>query len=580
MKLRTKVFLIFTVMSIVPLLFLTLFSYKRFYQTTYQRMDEMASNLFTNAVAKTNNTMDSIRQVMGLFTFYSDGDFSIINNLQKFSDPSKTNDSYEVFKANQDIKFVCQNVLYSYDYIYGLYVFTPSGAVLSHTNRSNGDLQLNYSPEADSWYLETLNLEGSIYVSSVDKHDMFTGKKESLFFAQALHDVYSHEFLGVLVIDASPSLFDLSLINTMPGMTLLTITDTNYGNLLYSSSDKPLSGFTQKQSRILSQELTSAPLSLTAAFDYDSMFREFNFTGVLLIVIFMAASAGILILSYALSKNLVYPIEHLSRKLATQKGHSLALSSRYLNRPDEIGTLYNEYNAMAEQLNQSIKRDYQDKLILLDAQMKSLEARINAHFLFNTLEAINSMAVLDDNDAIATMSLALGNMFRYTIKTESELVSVLDELANVDDYVSIQSIRFSNRFRLVIDMEESLKNLQVLKLILQPLVENSLYHGLNYCSQGDLITITGRQQDGCLYLHVIDNGQGMDAETLDSIQKRLSEEASFTQLGHRSKQSIGLTNIHSRLELYYGRGYGLSISSTLNKGTDIQIKLPVIVKER
>lgn len=580
MKLRTKVFLIFTVMSIVPLLFLTLFSYKRFYQTTYQRMDEMASNLFTNAVAKTNNTMDSIRQVMGLFTFYSDGDFSIINNLQKFSDPSKTNDSYEVFKANQDIKFVCQNVLYSYDYIYGLYVFTPSGAVLSHTNRSNGDLQLNYSPEADSWYLETLNLEGSIYVSSVDKHDMFTGKKESLFFAQALHDVYSHEFLGVLVIDASPSLFDLSLINTMPGMTLLTITDTNYGNLLYSSSDKPLSGFTQKQSRILSQELTSAPLSLTAAFDYDSMFREFNFTGVLLIVIFMAASAGILILSYALSKNLVYPIEHLSRKLATQKGHSLALSSRYLNRPDEIGTLYNEYNAMAEQLNQSIKRDYQDKLILLDAQMKSLEARINAHFLFNTLEAINSMAVLDDNDAIATMSLALGNMFRYTIKTESELVSVLDELANVDDYVSIQSIRFSNRFRLVINMEESLKNLQVLKLILQPLVENSLYHGLNYCSQGDLITIIGRQQDGCLYLHVIDNGQGMDAETLDSIQKRLSEEASFTQLGHRSKQSIGLTNIHSRLELYYGRGYGLSISSTLNKGTDIQIKLPVIVKER
>lgn len=580
MKLRTKVFLIFTVMSIVPLLFLTLFSYKRFYQTTYQRMDEMASNLFTNAVAKTNSTMDSIRQVMGLFTFYSDGDFSIINNLQKFSDPSKTNDSYEVFKANQDIKFVCQNVLYSYDYIYGLYVFTPSGAVLSHTSRSNGDLQLNYSPEADKWYQETLNLEGSIYVSSVDEHDMFTGKKESLFFAQALHDVYSHEFLGVLVINASPSLFDLSLINTMPGMTLLTITDTNYGNLLYSSSDKPLSGFTQKQSRILSQELTSAPLSLTAAFDYDSMFREFNFTGVLLIVIFMAASAGILILSYALSKNLVYPIEHLSRKLATQKGHSLALSSRYLNRPDEIGTLYNEYNAMAEQLNQSIKRDYQDKLILLDAQMKSLEARINAHFLFNTLEAINSMAVLDDNDAIATMSLALGNMFRYTIKTESELVSVLDELANVDDYVSIQSIRFSNRFRLVIDMEESLKNLQVLKLILQPLVENSLYHGLNYCSQGDLITITGRQQDGSLYLHVIDNGQGMDAETLDSIQKRLSEEASFTQLGHRSKQSIGLTNIHSRLELYYGRGYGLSISSTLNEGTDIQIKLPVIVKER
>ena len=126
--------------------------------------------------------------------------------------------------------------------------------------------------------------------------------------------------------------------------------------------------------------------------------------------------------------------------MSSQSGHTLIQSTRYLNRTDEIGTLYNEYNAMVESLNAAVKQDYQDKLVLLDAQMKSLEARINSHFLFNTLEAINSIAELEDNESIATMSLALGNMFRYTLKTQSELVTVQDELDHVNDYVTIQTI--------------------------------------------------------------------------------------------------------------------------------------------
>ena len=265
--------------------------------------------------------------------------------------------------------------------------------------------------------------------------------------------------------------------------------------------------------------------------------------------------------------------------MAAQTGHTLTLSGQYLNRTDEIGTLYNEYNAMVESLNAAVKQDYHNKLVNLDAQMKSLEARINSHFLFNTLESINSMAELEDNEQIATMSQALGNMFRYTLKTKSELVSVQDELNHVNDYVTIQRIRFDERFRLEVDMEDSFKQEQVLKLILQPLVENALYHGLKYCSCGDLISIIGRKEGDYLIIHVRDNGMGMDKETLKLLQERLMEEASFTELGQRNKQSIGLKNIHSRIELYYGRGYGLSITSEEGNFTDVQIKLPILKRE-
>ena len=273
---------------------------------------------------------------------------------------------------------------------------------------------------------------------------------------------------------------------------------------------------------------------------------------------------------------MVHPVEHLSHKMSSQSGHTLIQSTRYLNRTDEIGTLYNEYNAMVESLNAAVKQDYQDKLVLLDAQMKSLEARINSHFLFNTLEAINSIAELEDNESIATMSLALGNMFRYTLKTQSELVTVQDELDHVNDYVTIQRIRFDNRFHLELDIPAEYLNNKVLKLILQPLVENALYHGLNYCTTGDTINIRAYAENNCLMIDVYDNGQGMAIETLTKLQSSLMEEASFTELGHRNKQSIGLKNIHSRIELYYGKGYGLTVTSIHGEWTNIQIRLPIL----
>lgn len=579
MKLRTKVFCIFTSVAIIPLLILTVFAYGRYRDIIHQRMDDISSTLFDNALEQANGVLEGIKQAAGTFTFYSDSDFSIVENLQKFSDSQQPFNPYDEFKSNQNIKFMCQNILYTYDDLYSIYVFTPSGAILGGSSHRNGELQLRYDPTGDGWYQDTVELDGGLYVSPVGKHTMFTGNKDSVFFAQSLRDVYTHEFLGVLVLNYDPSIFDLSLVNTMPDIALLTIDNTETSAVLYSNIDGFASDFPDRHRQIMKQDLAISPLRLTAVIDYDTLFDEFSLTAMLLILIAGACALGIILLSYALSKNLVYPLEHLSRKMASQKGHSLEMTGRYLNRTDEIGTLYNEYNSMVEELNASVKKDYEDRLVILDAQMKSLEARINSHFLFNTLESINSMAELEDNEQIATMSLALGNMFRYTIKTQSELVTIAQELGHVSDYVAIQQIRFSNRFQLLIEMENSLKSQKVLKLILQPLVENALYHGLKYCTIGDTIMIRGWLEGNCILLEVSDNGQGMTQEQLESLTRKLKEEPSFTELGHRNKQSIGLKNIHSRIELYYGRGYGPTIRSCQNQGTSIQIRLPLIAKE-
>lgn len=576
MKLHTKIFLTFSILATVPLLLFTVFCYQRYTQTTYERMDVISSHLFENARNAANDTLDTIRQTAGTFNFYYNDGTSIISDLKKFNDPASPPDTYAYFKMSQSFKRTCQNLLYSDQDIYGIYIFTPSGYIFDCTNDENGTIQSSYDFQNADWYQDTLDLDGALYVSGNAVHDCFTGNRQTIFFSQCLKDIYTHEVVGILMLDCNSRMLDLSAVNTMPDVTLLTIDNTDTNDVLYTNYDELPSGFVNNGSNVQRTELNLSPLRLTMVMDYTNLAKEFNVTAVLIIIICAVCITGYILFAYIISRYMVHPVEHLSHKMSAQSGHTLIQSTRYLNRTDEIGTLYNEYNAMVESLNAAVKQDYQDKLVLLDAQMKSLEARINSHFLFNTLEAINSIAELEDNETIATMSLALGNMFRYTLKTQSELVTVQDELGHVNDYVTIQRIRFDNRFHLELDIPSEYLNNKVLKLILQPLVENALYHGLNYCTTGDTITIRAYADNSSLLIDVHDNGQGMDIETLTKLQSSLSEEASFTELGHRNKQSIGLKNIHSRIELYYGKGYGLTVTSSQGEWTNVQIRLPIL----
>lgn len=577
MKLRTKFFLIFSILAVIPLVVLTLYSYEHYREVTYQRMDELSDNLFRNAVTATDNTLDTITRSIRFLTFYSDNnDYSIIENLRPYAEDTEGFSSYDIFVTNQHLNSIFQNIMASYDYITGIYIFTPTDVVFS-CSQSSSSVSGNYSPQNSLWYRDTLSLDGQFYVSSFVDPDMFINAPDSaVYFSVSINDVYTHKFLGVILVSCAPSIFDLSTVNTMDDSALLYIRNKDTDFTLYSNIDELPRDFSNADLKIHRASLGIDSLELTAAFNYDSLYGEFSLTSILLLVIAFTCIVICLVLAYVVTKNMIRPLENLSSAMSHQGKQQLTFSSPYMNRTDEIGTLYNEYANMLDELNASIKRDYQDKLNILDAQMKSLEARINSHFLFNTLESINSMAEIDDNENIATMSLALGNMFRYAIKTPSEIVTLKDEIDHVKDYVSIQAIRFSNRFSLTLDIPEELYSQKVLKLILQPLVENAFYHGLDYCTAGDNITVHAERSEDILYITVSDNGQGISEETLRSIHQKLSEEASFTELGHRNKQGIGLKNIHSRIELYYGKGYGLTIKSTPGHGTAITIKVPVL----
>ena len=576
MKLRVRFFIIYSILTIIPMLLLSELGYARFRRLATEQVQSYSDNFVRNVENSLNDSLGNLGNILDMLTFNPStrSNISITDILEQFRKKGVNYSSYDLLLLNRYCSTIFQNLMLVDDAVNGFYLFDNKARLISSSH--NQDSIAVESGSLNSAFTDEVNnIYPGYYITSITDSLFFKDKKPSLYIVRSIRNIYTHEYLGYILIDCNPDTLNIEEQIQLEKTAYVNVINSDTGEVLYSNihdGDPEKSYSDNKQSIALNIK----PLSLYIAFNYDRLYNELNPGISLVLAVFIASLIVALIAIYFVTSRLISPIERLSWAISRQGRDELRFVNPYSDRKDEIGTLYLEYENMVTRMNEMVKTRYKDKLILLDSQMKSLEAGINSHFLFNTLESINSMAELDNNKNIATMSLALGNMFRYSIKTQSELVSLKDELEHVSDYISIQNIRFNGKFHFNEDIPKGLLSKKVLKLILQPLVENSLYHGLEYCTVGDTINLTASESEGNLIITVADNGKGMTDDTLSLIQARLDEEPQFTELGHRNNQSIGLKNIHSRIELYYGIEYGLSISSSLNNGTVITIKIPMI----
>ncbi|MCR5792336.1 MAG: histidine kinase [Lachnospiraceae bacterium] len=544
-------------------------------------MTQMVDNIVNNTVIHTEDAIEDINNTTFLFQTDTGNSGTLIDNIKKYSDPSQESTYYDLYISRQNIKYICQTFLFTNQNINGIFVLLPNHQSFGWGNGI--DISYDYVPDEDEWYLDTLALHGKMYISDVSQKPFILRSTESVFFAKALYDVYSGRFLGVVLIDCNPAIFDLSSINTLPNALYINIhAENDTSQIYYNNIDNiEKSFFKYNSDNILSRSivLDNWPVRVDAKINLSSYTSHLQNVRMLMFGIALLILLLLTVIYYPLSAYVIRPITLLTRHIHTTHLEKPAYSDKYTKRKDEIGLLYTEYNQMIDSLNEYIRKDYQNKLITLDAQMRALEAQIDAHFLFNTLETINSIAEIEEVESIATISMALGNMFRYSIKTQSELVSLDDEIHHVMDYVSIQTIRFDNRFSIQYNIPDEYRSYRVLKLILQPVVENCINHGFKHCMISGIITISADVEGDILRIRIRDNGIGMDERQLRSLNDLLQSESKLNELGHREHQSIGLKNIHSRIQLYYGAVYGLSVESKEQEGTTITICIPIIKEE-
>ncbi len=236
--------------------------------------------------------------------------------------------------------------------------------------------------------------------------------------------------------------------------------------------------------------------------------------------------------------------------------------------------------AEIERLEQVLKSPEMMDLNKRQAQYLALQNQINPHFLYNTLESIRGEALIAGMDNIADMTEALAKFFRYTITKVENLVSVEEELDNCETYFLIQKYRFGSRLQLHIlceeESKESIMNCRIPKLTLQPILENSIIHGTELKIGTGNLTIQFEQTDKRLVIRISDDGVGMDEQTLAKLNRQLGRGTKALTDKEEKKGGIALVNVNNRIHLLFGEEYGMHVYSIKDKGTDVEVTLPIV----
>jgi len=243
-----------------------------------------------------------------------------------------------------------------------------------------------------------------------------------------------------------------------------------------------------------------------------------------------------------------------------------------IDRNDELGTLFKTYNKMSEKINTLINKVYKEKLVMKDAEIKALQAQINPHFLYNTLETINWKAKLNGVEDISEMVTALSSIIDANLDRNNEkMIPIKKELEYIDNYNLLIQKRFGKKIAFVKYIDDEALMYKIPKLLIQPLIENAIYHGLETKKGGGTVELVITIEEGTVLIVIADDGTGIDDVTLNKLKESLDKN---DENQYESRTKIGIMNVHKRIRLIYGDEYGLKIFSEANKGTTIILKLP------
>lgn len=299
--------------------------------------------------------------------------------------------------------------------------------------------------------------------------------------------------------------------------------------------------------------------SMNGLLTFDGELRNF------ITLVVVCAAIVIIVLSVSVSFLISNPLRRLMYLMGRVEAGELGTFST-IRSVYEVNQLSTSFNQMVYKIKQLMEQVIQEQKQLRKSEMNTLHAQINPHFLYNTLDSIVWMAESGDQQSVVKMITALAQFFRLSLSGGSHTISVADELSHVENYLVIQKMRYDDQFSYTITADDKVKNCKTLKIMLQPIVENAIIHGVGNLPYPGAIDIFAEIEDGKLVYTVRDNGFGMKPEKLEHILDSNSS----------SKSRVGVKNVHQRIQLMYGNDFGLQFKSELDEGTEVRIVLPLI----
>lgn len=451
----------------------------------------------------------------------------------------------------------------------------------------------SYSYQELDWFTTFIQSNDSSTLSPPEILPYHTPISEStsyVTYAKKIRSPYSSEDYFIFLLDFPASELDdlLSPLIKGEGSSLFLLQGERIlytcenGSLLAETLQPILKSQSQNASSVQKQlqgktylihfyPLSSTSLTVLSANPLSSIIAEVpNLTLFTLILFFISVALSILLACY-FSERLMKPIRTLKTTTFQVIEGNLNVQIPPLSN-DEIGELGLCINQMLHHIRTLIQEKYEYTLREKELQLKTLQSQINPHFLYNTLETISSIAENEGVDEISEIAVNMADLYRYSIRSSDTLVPLSEEVNHVRSYLDIMKVRYGERLDTHFHIDENILTAPIMRLTLQPIVENAIQHGLEHVRGGGILSLSIQKKGSVVLIQITDNGAGIPKDILDQLNKSLGSDALLDMTPHT--KHLGIRNVYCRLKLKFGDQADFQIESTPLHGTTVRIMIP------
>lgn len=590
--LKFQLTLYIVILIIVPLVITSIVSYKVYRNSLLNE----TSNYSLKIVNQLNSNIDRYLEDMVSLSILPMYDKDL-QNMLKNSDEGYdyiNHGSIELYKQDKlhNFLFMLNNLRTEID---GVFIYGIDGKVFYNIRGKGivgaGKINEKFNYKDSDWYKKAKIANGKSVIIETHLQDQVIASDKKVFsIAKIIKDINNGYDIGTILIDVDLSNIDEICKNVIYSSNERIIIFDKSGKIAYSSfdlSNKNIESISFDKMKdvnhgsfyaILFGEEYLITFSISQYSEWKTVrlvpvAQLLNVTTFIKKLTFFTSALCLIfavIFLLFIANRISSPIHELKEKMRLVEKGDLNTKVEIKSK-NEIGILGDGFNKMVVRLKELVHRVYEVQLQKKEAQLIALQNQINPHFLYNTLDSIHMIAEINGDYEASKMIITLSRLLRYSIKSGNDLVTVGDEVEHIKNYITIQQIRYENKFKLFIDIHENLLEYKILKLVLQPLVENCIYHGLKNKDVDCYILVSAEVVGDLISLKVTDNGAGMSVERLTKVINSIKNYDKNTE-----QKSIGISNVNNRIKTYFGEEFGLSVYSNTNVGTEIHLVIPAM----
>lgn len=581
-SLRTKIYVSYLALISLPLLVVAVAAYG----TSTSTIEQNAQNFSAQLTAEIQANLDTYSLQATRLTYWPFQARDIQRVLRAYQRPAIQPSFYDLSVMRNELS----HLGHERADIDGVYVITASGTLFSWN--ASGGLVPRPARMAMAWYGRARAADPDTVFLPTGPQDLIAVTTAQVFsLVRALHDAQTGAPLGAVRVDLDASALASVVQRVSLGAHGRLLVMAPDGRVVYpldpsgavarlarqiavrqkrGRADARIRLEAGGQSLLVSSNRSAATGWIVAGVvPVDQLLSGTDHLRALILgVALLCILAGALCATLVVGR-LTEPIRQLRGAMERVEARADLDTRIQVRTEDEVGQLAHGFNAMLDEIQRLVDDVLRAQLHEREAELQALQSQINPHFLYNTLESINMLALAHGDRDVSRMVTALGRLLRLTLSSSEPLIPLRNELEHVNHYLVVQRMRYGERIDARIEIDESLLDYLLPKLTLQPLVENALYHGLEPKRGTGTLRVRGRVADGTVEIAVEDDGVGMDEGTLAILQDALRTAAP------RGDRSVGLANVQGRLKLYCGQEYGLTLRSALGEGTVVVIRVPL-----